>query len=184
MIKKGFTIIEIMIVVAIIAILALISVAVYQQYIERARNSATQSLLQQLAMAEAATLVDADAGRSSVRPDFIFFSTSAEASEVKKLSDLGFRPDPQIGFAVLPLKSGNAGFVAFAAHRGAKSPMHVYDDVSFAGVRVYKPGHTFGADPPDELPIFFMTGDSVGTIASTETVKVDIATGLVISAGP
>ena len=183
MFKKGFTVIEIMIVVAIIAILALIAVASYQRYIEHARSAATQSLLQQLAMAEAATLVETEAV-GTLNLDFVFFSTIADVSQVKKLSDLGFRPDPQVGFAVLPPKSGVAGFVAFAAHRGVNSSMHVYDDVSFNGVRVVKPGLTFGADPPDELPIFIMTENSTNPIISTETVKVDIATGLVTSSGP
>lgn len=181
--RKGFTIIEIMIVTVIIAILAMIAVAAHQRYIERARSSAAQSLLQQLALAEAAALVAGEAS-SLLSADFVFFANRTEVAEVKKLFDLGFRPDPQVGLAVLPPKSGAAGFVAFAAHRGIRSSMHVYDDVSFTGVRIYKPGLVCGADPLAELPIFIVTDDPANPIASTETVKVDLAGGWVTSSGP
>jgi len=181
--RKGFTIIEIMIVTVIIAILAMIAVAIFQRYLERARNSAAQSLLQQLAMAEAASLVEAEAD-GLPGGNFTFLSTITDTSAVKHLSDFGFRPDPQVGFVVLPLKSGASGFVAFAAHRVAHSSMYIYDDVSFTGVRPYKPGSVSVVDPPEELPTFTMTGDPADPISSTETVKVDITTGLVTSSGP
>lgn len=181
--RKGFTLIEIMIVIVIVAILAMTAVAMYQRYIERARNSAAQSLLQQLAVAEAASLVEAEVD-SVLLNSFIFFSTTADVAEVKRLVDFGFRPDPQIGFAVVPLKSGASGFVAFAAHRGTNSLMYVYDDVSFTGVRPFKPGLTLGVDLLDELPLFIFNGNSTNQITSTETVKVDVVTGLVKSSGP
>ena len=183
MLRKGFTLIEIMIVVAITATLAMVAVAMYQRYIERARNSAAQSLLQQLALAEAATIIEAETG-GVPGGDFAFLATSADIPAVKRLSDFGFRPDPQVGFAVLPLKSGASGFVAFAAHRGTHSSMYIYDDVSFTGVRPYQPGSISVVDPPEKLPIFIMTGDLANPITSTETVKVDIGTGLVTSSGP
>lgn len=181
--KKGFTIIEIMIVTAIIAILAMAAVAMYSRYIERAHNSVAQSLLQQLAVAEAATAIEAESGNIDIS-GFVFFADKTDTPEVKKLTDLGFRPDPNIGFAVIPLRSGASGFVAFAAHRSVNSLVYVYDDVSFTGVRPFQAGVIFGADMPDELPIFIMTDDPLDPITATETVKLNITTGLVTSSGP
>ena len=142
--KKGFTLIELMIVVAIIAILAMIAVPMYQRYIERSRNAASQALLQQISLAEVAldtapetmesfvyTIAPFAAGASST------ISTAADAIEM--LATFGFRPDPNVAFAIEEDDEG--AFRAFAGHITIGSPVFVYDNTVGSGVLVYDNGY-------------------------------------------
>ncbi|MDR2946839.1 MAG: prepilin-type N-terminal cleavage/methylation domain-containing protein [Candidatus Adiutrix sp.] len=174
--KKGFTLIEVMIVVVIIAILAMVAVAMYQRYLERARNSAAQNIVWQVALAEATNLIEAHA--------YVLVAAKTDVAPVGKLMASGFRPDPNVGFVVLPPKAGGGGFVAFAAHRAPGSLAHVCDLTGSAGVKPFDAGTSWGADLPAELPLFVLTGVAANPVASTETVKVDITTGRVTSSGP
>ena len=121
--KKGFTLIELMIVVAIIAILAMIAVPMYQRYIERARNNAAQATLQQLATSQIA--------RSTTGDDFIYAATGADLTS---LLPSGFRPDPNVGILI---NTYNDSFVMAAAHRAIGSTVFLYDNVSGSGVVEY-----------------------------------------------
>jgi prepilin-type N-terminal cleavage/methylation domain-containing protein len=125
--KKGFTLIELMIVVAIIAILAMIAVPMYQRYIERSRNSASQSLLQQVALAETAL---------DTAPELEDGYQPSDEDGLSLLATFGFRPDTNVAFAIItdPDNYGDAGFVAFAGHIAASSPIYVYDNVNMSGV--------------------------------------------------
>ena len=124
--KKGFTLIELMIVVAIIAILAMIAVPMYQRYIERSRNAASQSLLQQLALAEVAidTAPEIDEG----------YVSSTNAADIQLLGSFGFRPDPNVAFFVSTTNTGEPGFVAYATHIANGSQIYVYDNIGATGV--------------------------------------------------
>lgn len=175
--KKAFTLIELMLVVAIIAILAMIAVPLYQHYITRSHNSAVHSLLQQLALAQAACQVEHKVG--SAAPEFIFVTTVSDVDKVEKLSEFGFRPDDRVAFVVMPPRSGANGFVAFAAFSATHSQLYTYDDVAFSGVRECQPGQVYGADVPTELPLFTIGYGASNPIIASGRVHVDLATCLV-----
>jgi len=124
--KKGFTLIELMIVVAIIAILAMIAVPMYQRYIERSRNSASQNLLHQITTAMTAYNVDAS--------EYLPTATATKA-DIELLLPYGFRPDPNVGFEILHPTSAVPGFIAYAAHKAQGSRLYVYDNIAASGVR-------------------------------------------------
>lgn len=143
--KKGFTLIELMIVVAIIAILATIAVPMYQRYIERARNSASQSLLHQLALAEEAYNVDHGVYITNLANNFPIDGINRTGGTA--LGAYGFRPDVSVGFNVFQAGAdGNAdgditddgealaGYVAYAAHNSVGSRVYVYDSFGSSGV--------------------------------------------------
>ena len=125
--KKGFTLIELMIVVAIIAILAMIAVPMFQRYMERARNSAAENLLHQLATAMTAFNVD-----SSVYLPTVTINTTKLIAEA--LMPYGFRVDANVGFEVLSPTGTNPGFIAYAAHKAQGSRLYAYDNINGTGV--------------------------------------------------
>lgn len=134
--KKGFTLIELMIVVAIIAILAMIAVPMYQRYIERSRNSASQSLLQQIALAEMAIQTE---GSAQGITNFQYVEAAADTGAVENLGKFGFRPDASVAFVIQrPTAAVNGvtpvGFVGYAAHKTVGSTMYVYDNIGSTGV--------------------------------------------------
>jgi prepilin-type N-terminal cleavage/methylation domain-containing protein len=120
--KKGFTLIELMIVVAIIAILAMIAVPMYQRYIERARNSASQAILQQASIALVAYSVDK--GNYPVAP--------ISVGVVEELMTYGFRPDSNVG---LQYATAGGGYVLYAVHKSSGSQVFVYDNINASGVQ-------------------------------------------------
>jgi prepilin-type N-terminal cleavage/methylation domain-containing protein len=126
--KKGFTLIELMIVVAIIAILAMIAVPMYQRYIERSRNSATQALLTQVSLSMVAYSVD----YNTFLPDATYATAPAIATQ---LGLFGFRADPNVGLEFLTPAAGNTGFIVYAAHKAPGSRLYVYDNISGSGVQ-------------------------------------------------
>jgi len=127
--KKGFTLIELMIVVAIIAILAMIAVPMFQRYIERSRNSAAQSLLHQLATA----MVTFNTDRNTYPVTASNTPASPADTEVEDLMPNGFRPDPNVAFQIgVPV--GSPGFILYAAHKAPGSQLYVYDNTQGTGV--------------------------------------------------
>ena len=132
--KKGFTLIELMIVVAIIAILATIAVPSYQGYIVRARNTAAQALLKQMALAQESLNVD----RST-------YATAANVAQLTLLTAYGFRPDPTVAFEIDTPNPGTTGWGAWAAHRSLGSTIFIYNAVTGSGVAPYNTTTTAAA---------------------------------------
>jgi prepilin-type N-terminal cleavage/methylation domain-containing protein len=149
--KKGFTLIELMIVVAIISILAMIAVPMYQNYLQRARNTAAQSLLRQMATAEVAYSVDNGGNYATV------VSGQIGAAEVDALAVYGFRPDPNVAFTAVqaPSSSGVAGggFRLWAAHTSIGAQLYVYDETAAGGVREFTSSLATKANITPELTL-------------------------------
>ena len=160
--KQGFTLIELMIVVAIIAILAMIAVPMYQRYVERSRNSAVQALLQQLMLAEVATQTEV---QETGFPLIIGQGTD-DLAALKRLFDFGFRPDPRVGFVVLEAIDGDGqplGVIGYAAYASIGSQLFVYDNVARQGVRLVPDGFVFPPTDPDYAnELYFFKFDSAG----------------------
>ena len=77
---KGFTLIEMMIVVAIIGILAAIGIPQYQQYVMKGNRAATQSFMMDVANRQKQYLLDARA----YAPDLATLGMGTLPSEVSK----------------------------------------------------------------------------------------------------
>jgi len=174
--KKGFTLIELMIVVAIVAILAMIAVPMYQRYIERSRNTASQNLLQQIGLAEIASQTEGVESGSPAAYELVEASTDTAA--VENLMAFGFRPDPNVGFTIHNAAS-TTGFVAFACHRAANSQMYVYDNIAGGGVKPVSGTDKYaGVSQPDELYVFIMkAGTSIAELDTAKTLTLPIDGG-------
>lgn len=190
--KKGFTLIELMIVVAIIAILAMIAIPMYQRYIERSRNSATQNLLHQLSTAMTAYNVDTS---------IYVTDTGGPATDELKVDALlpyGFRVDPNVAFQLYtttPIGGvTHPGFIACAAHRARGSRLYAYDNIAGSGVMAMQSSTNTLATPtvptiaintactsPLNLWVPNTTNPTgkVDPAAVTPTIAFDTATGLV-----
>ncbi len=144
--RNGFTLIEVMIVVAIIAILAMIAVNRYQAYLERAHDSAVQSLLQNLALAE--MTLKSDPNRNAMLP----VEGATAGDSIRELGAFGFRPDPRVGFVALPSDPSNPdGFLLFAAYGAVDARVYVYDFIPRAGVWVFDPAADYAPLLPGTL---------------------------------
>ncbi|MDR0881048.1 MAG: prepilin-type N-terminal cleavage/methylation domain-containing protein, partial [Candidatus Adiutrix sp.] len=126
---RGFTLIELMIVVAIMAILAMMAIAMYQRYLERARDSAVQTLLQNLALAQLTNKTQSGEDHIPILDD------GAGVDNVNRLALEGFRPDPNVGFAAVPMPGIKEGFVLFAAYRLPGAQVLAYYFAPMIGVR-------------------------------------------------
>ena len=169
--KNGFTLIEVMIVVTIIAILALIAVPKYLTYVERGRESAVQSLLRNLAMAEMMV-------KSNAEYDiFLPVTDPVGAANLIKLAEYGFRPDPQVGLAGIPYNGEEAGgFLLFAAYANQGARIFVYNFVPLAGVRLYSPTAAYAPALPAIIRAYNWQGGNAAVVAS---LTLDPANGVV-----
>ena len=163
--KKGFTLIELMIVVAIISILATIAVPSYQGYIERARDTAAQAFLKQLALAQEMCNIDK--------------ASYVDIAHVSVLTDYGFRPDPDVAFTMsIPVATEGTGFVAYAAHNSISGKIYIYNSMrgGAAPYSITEPGTAIL--PSNNLLIYTITPAGAGitlTAAKTAvTIGVDI----------
>lgn len=114
--RKGFTLIELMIVVAIIGILAAIAIPQFNNYRRRGYNASTQSVLRNLATAQETYYVDF--GGYTI-------------SEANLLShETGYRQDAKvtiISITVGTTTSGENQFIATAKHNNSPDTF-VYDN--------------------------------------------------------
>ena len=83
---RGFTLIEIMIVVAIIAILAAIAIPSYQSYLKKARRADAQSFMSTLATRQQQYLLDARA--YAVDPDAVTTLGTVTPTSVANFYDI------------------------------------------------------------------------------------------------
>jgi prepilin-type N-terminal cleavage/methylation domain-containing protein len=164
--KPGFTLIELMIVVAIIAVLAMIAVPMYQRYVERSRNSATQAILQQLILSEVAIHTNPN--------DDAFVLVNGQPTDLaalNRLFNLGFRPDPRVGFVVLNDHDDEpSGIIAYAAYKHVGAPLFVYDNIARQGVQAVPTGAAFPPAYKGELYIFNF--DGAGAITPSGSLKI------------
>lgn len=169
--KKGFTLIEVMIVVAIMAILAMVAVVRYNTYLERSRESAVQGLLRNLVLAQTTLKTNI------VGSDFLPVNGASAMDNIAKLAEYGFRPDPQVGFVGIPYDGEEpGGFLLFGAHvtRGAR--VFVFNFVPRAGVRAFDPAAGYAGALPVAIRAYEWQGATATGVAS---LTLDPATGLV-----
>jgi prepilin-type N-terminal cleavage/methylation domain-containing protein len=169
--KKGFTLIELMIVVAIIAILAMIAVPMYQNYMQRARNSAAQSLLRQLATAEVSYSVDNGGAYVAVAG-----AGALTGANVTSLANYGFRPDPNVAFTASEALgaggSAGGGFRLWATHTSVGSQLYVYDEMAAGGVRDFTPDLATSAGItafPTSMTVWVMSSTSPLTFSQASS---------------
>ena len=182
--KKGFTLIEVMIVVAVMAILAMIAVAQFNKYIQRARNSSAQTLLHNLALAQFTTQTGTESSGVFISIDI---NDATSLPNLSLLAEVGFKPDSQIGFAALPFDDEQPGsFVLFAAHASVGSQIFVYNFLPQNGVRLYDSSALYGAIVPGQIKTYSILPASGGswTASAGLTLDLDAANGLVVSVAP
>jgi len=176
--KKAFTLIEMMIVVAIIAILAMIAVAQYTRYIEKSRNSAALTLLQNLALAQFATQTPPYA--ESLGFQTINGVSPADFNSIGKLTDFGFRPDAQVGFATIsPVPATQDDFVIIASYIAVGAPIFIYSNATKTGVHQYEPASIYAAVIPAQIYIY--SWHAATGAAAIGHLTLDAANGLVSS---
>ena len=112
--RKGFTLIELMIVVAIIGILAAIAIPQFNNYRRRGQDAAAQSALKNLGLAQETYFVD-------------------NGKYTKTLTDLslsGFRKDPRVSYVDIQIGTGNtASFTAKAKYDATGALTWEYDSL-------------------------------------------------------
>ncbi len=112
-VEKGFTLIELMIVVAVVAILAAIAYPAYQEYVKRSRRLEGQSLLS-----------DAAARQERWRAQNGNYMTSNAATDIAKLK-LPFGAQSEHGYYTLSIAvdaGGNdGGYTLTATRAGAQA---------------------------------------------------------------
>ena len=107
--QKGFTLIELMIVVAIIGILAAIAIPQFASYRQRAHDAQAKSALKNLATAEEAYYADNQHYTNIINPD---------------LTDLGFKTESVVEITVMA-----AGLTQWSAraHHTSSDNLFSYD---------------------------------------------------------
>ncbi|MDR1922677.1 MAG: prepilin-type N-terminal cleavage/methylation domain-containing protein [Candidatus Adiutrix sp.] len=126
MAKKAFTLIEVMIVLAIAAVLAMIAVPLFRSYLDRAKDVAAGSSLQQVAVSQE---LHAQANNGSYTSDWT------------ELGQCGFQPDPNVRYSPITIYTAfvnggpQAAFSLMANHRSGRRVFQ-YDSALGRGVEM------------------------------------------------
>jgi prepilin-type N-terminal cleavage/methylation domain-containing protein len=168
--KKGFTFIELMIVLAIIVILALIAVPLYNKHVASSSNAAAKDILESISKAQNALNETPEELEG-----YVFTNASPEAA-VEALARFGFQPDPNVAFAIVPsvTPEGQSSFIALAAHINPGSPVYIYDGSAEPAVclydMVYAPAATVTL-PAELITFTFNAAAEAGSMAATGETK-------------
>jgi type IV pilus assembly protein PilA len=109
--EKGFTLIELMIVIAIIGILAAIAIPQFSAYRARSYNSAAQSDLRNAATAQEAYFVDAN-------------TYSTDQTRLGSGS-WGYFPTPKVTLTIIAGSTSNQGYAMHAWHASGSNSYHL-----------------------------------------------------------
>ena len=175
---KGYTLIELMIVVAIMAILAMVAGTTYQRYIERARDASVQTLLENLALAQ--LTVRAQTGEDLVP----IIDDPAAVANLNRLALEGFRPDPYVGLAAVPMPGIKEGFVLFAAHYLPGSSVLAYYFAPMVGVRRFEGPAEYASFLPPALLASAWEGGPPPTAVPKTKLTIDPISATVASSAP
>lgn len=168
---KGFTLIEVLIVLTIMAILGAVAVSRYNGYFERGRETAVRSLLHNLVLAQATLKTNV------MNPDFVAVDGVGAPTGIAKLAEYGFRPDPQVGFVGIPYDGEEpGGFLLFGAHVSPGARIFVFNFVPQAGVRAFDPAAGYAGALPASIRAYEWLGATANGVAS---LTLDPVTGLV-----
>ena len=109
--QEGFTLIEVLIVVVIVAILAAISVPIYTQYVEGARASDAQATIGAIYNAAKMYYQDhsEDVADVDVLQDMGYFTVDPSTMKQWRFTIIGANPITQIEAVSLPDMKGGAG---------------------------------------------------------------------------
>ncbi|MDX8411812.1 MAG: prepilin-type N-terminal cleavage/methylation domain-containing protein [Mariprofundaceae bacterium] len=176
--EKGFTLIELMIVVAIIGILAAIAIPQFAAYRVRAFNSASESDLRNLKLAEEALFADTQQYGTVVAKDATgaagpgalasavaapwFIATSDNDGTVVEQVQAGFSTNVD---AITSTDAGEASFTAFTGHLQGDRVYGIDSDAT-AIYWASKDAGTVFADPGIAS---IVNADDVDTVASGQT---------------
>lgn len=168
---KGFTLIEVLIVLTIMAILAAIAVGRYNGYVERGRETAVRSLLHNLVLAQTTLKTNV------MNQDFVAVDGAGASTGIAKLAEYGFRPDPQVGFVGIHYDGEEpGGFLLFGAHVSPGARIFVFNFVPRAGVRAFDPAAGYAGALPASIRAYEWQGTTANGVAS---LTLDPVTSLV-----
>jgi len=128
--KKGFTLIEVMIVVAIVAILAAIALPSYQRYVERTRRAEGREMLMRVAAAQERFFTNrnryaealSDLGISSGTTEHGYYTVSIDAGAAQTFTLRAAPQGPQAGDSCGTLTINNTGFKDAPSDTGTNGP--------------------------------------------------------------
>ena len=115
--SRGFTLIELMIVVAVVAILALVAFPTYQDQVRKARRTDGQSALVRIAMEQERFRANCSRYAGTLDPDASGMICDADSGYILPLSETS----PEGWYALAISSAGVAGFTATATAQSGQA---------------------------------------------------------------